>query len=206
MKRAHREQEVPAQVITRKTDVEYAWSSDSKIYDLWEALVKNEPRNEMIVEDILQAISEGRFPLILTERKEHLGVLAKMLEGKVENLAVLHGGIKLKRRKEVLEMLQEANDESGKAILATGSYIGEGFDEPRLDTLFITMPVSFKGKIVQYVGRLQREYEGKHLGQIYDYLDSKVTVLAAMYRKRVKTYSNLGFKMVGDISEKSSGH
>jgi superfamily II DNA or RNA helicase len=205
IKRVHNEEEISAQIIPRKTEIEYAWTSDSKIYDLWVVLIKDEQRNAMIAEDVLKVIDEGRFPLILTERKEHLEILAKMLAGKIENLAVLHGGIKVKRRKEVLKALQAASDSTAKAILATGSYIGEGFDEPRLDTLFITMPVSFKGKIVQYVGRLQRKYAGKHSGRVYDYVDQKVTVLSAMYKKRLKTYSNLGFEVSGTASWRTDG-
>ena len=116
-----------------------------------------------------------------------------MLEDKVECLAVLHGGVKTKKRKETLQELAHFSQNKKKAILATGTYIGEGFDDPRLDTLFITMPISFKGKLVQYAGRLHRDYPGKKYVQIYDYVDKEVAVLWNMYQKRLKTYKNIGY-------------
>jgi superfamily II DNA or RNA helicase len=122
-------------------------------------------------------------------------VLAQLLEGKVENLFQLHGGIRQKGRKEIFERIRECPDSVSKTILATGSYIGEGFDEPRLDTLFLTMPSSFKGKIVQYAGRLHRYHKDKSDVRIYDYVDVNVSVLARMYQRRLKTYKMLGYEV-----------
>ncbi len=140
-------------------------------------------------------IGGGRFPLILTERREHLNALAQLLEGKVENLFQLHGGIRQKGRKEIFERIRECSDSVSKTILATGSYIGEGFDDPRLDTLFLTMPSSFKGKIIQYAGRLHRYHKDKSDVRIYDYVDANVSVLATMYQGRLKTYKMLGYEV-----------
>ena len=120
-----------------------------------------------------------------------------MLHGSVEYLAVLHGGLRTKRRKEVLSGLNECGADIRKILLATGAYIGEGFDDPRLDTLFITMPVSFKGKMVQYAGRLHRSEKDKNEVRIYDYVDYNVSVLLRMFEKRLKTYKMMGY----DINE-----
>jgi superfamily II DNA or RNA helicase len=180
-------------VIPRITEFVCEWSERTNIYDVWPKLVNDETRNNLITEDIRQAIDAGRFPIILTERREHLKLLADLLKDKVECLAVLYGGVKTKKRKEMLQELASSSQDKKKAILATGTYIGEGFDDPRLDTLFITMPVSFKGKIVQYAGRLHRDYPGKKDVQIYDYVDKEVSVLWNMYQKRFKTYKNIGY-------------
>ncbi len=185
-------------VIPRITEFVCAWSEHTNIYDVWPKLINDEKRNNLIVEDIVQAIDAGRFPIILTERREHLELLSNMLKDKVECLAVLYGGVKTKKRKEILQELANSSQDKKKAILATGTYIGEGFDDPRLDTLFITMPVSFKGKIVQYAGRLHRDYPGKKDVQIYDYVDRKVSVLWNMHQKRLKTYKSIGYLIKED--------
>ncbi len=186
-----------SRIISRKTDFIYPWNEESKIYDLSSRMIEDMTRNQMIVDDIMIALNEGRFPLILTERREHLEQLTRLLAGKVDVLAVLHGGVKQKGRRELLERIKECSNGYRKAILATGSYIGEGFDEPRLDTLFLTMPSSFKGKIVQYAGRLHRYHEDKQDIQIYDYVDTNVSVLANMFQKRLKTYKMLGYEVDG---------
>lgn len=176
------------------TEFAYDWSDESRIQDLWPELINHDHRDEMIVKDVIESIEEGRFPIILTERREHLKILEERLKGEVEHLTVLQGGLRPKTRKEIMDALKETSVNGSKAILATGSYIGEGFDEPRLDTLFITMPISFKGKLVQYAGRLHREYQGKKDVCIYDYVDCHVSVLAGMYRKRLKAYKAMGYE------------
>lgn len=184
-------------VLARETDLLYEWKDDSKIHDLWRVMIADEQRNRMIVEDVAQALEEGRFPLILTERREHLEKLAELLCDKVDSLILLYGGLKQKRRRDVMDELKKSSAGSRKLIIATGSYIGEGFDEPRLDTLFLTMPSSFKGRIVQYAGRLHRQYADKQSIRIYDYVDNNVSVLSGMYRKRMKTYKMLGYSIAG---------
>jgi len=182
-------------VLSRETALLYDWKDDSKIHDLWRAMITDEQRNRMIVDDTTQALAEGRFPLILTERRDHLEKLAELLRGKVDSLILLYGGLKQKKRQEVMEQLKECPAGNRKLIIATGSYIGEGFDEPRLDTLFLTMPSSFKGRIVQYAGRLHRQYADKQSIRIYDYVDNNISVLASMFRKRIKTYKMLGYSI-----------
>ncbi len=181
-------------VVPRITVFNMEWSEESNIYELWPELLNDAERNRMIVRDIVECIGEGRFPLIITERRAHLEILRNELSDKIERLAVLHGGIKAEKREALVKELSGAQAGAGRAILATGSYIGEGFDNPELDTLFITMPVSFKGKVVQYAGRLHRDYGGKNEVRIYDYLDEKIPVLSNMRRKRFRTYKALGYE------------
>lgn len=187
-----------SKVMVRRTDFAAEWNDNSKIQELWPKLTADERRNMQILKDIDAVLSAGRFPLILTERREHLLALEALLKDKTDFLAVLYGGLRQKRRREIFEELKHYPDNCRKAILATGSYIGEGFDEPRLDTLFLTMPASFKGKIVQYAGRLHRQYADKTNVVIYDYVDSGVSVLANMHRKRLKTYKMLGYAIVSE--------
>ena len=188
-------------VLSRATEFSCEWTEDSKIYEIWPKLVENNSRNQMIISDILEAIKEGRLPIILTERRGHLESLAEILQDKVKHLAVLHGGLKAKRRREILDEFKSDSNGQQKALLATGSYIGEGFDDPRLDTLFLTMPISFKGKIVQYAGRLHREHQGKKEIRIYDYVDHNVSVLANMYQKRMKTYKAMGYAIYDNCNK-----
>ncbi|OGF45990.1 MAG: hypothetical protein A2452_02570 [Candidatus Firestonebacteria bacterium RIFOXYC2_FULL_39_67] len=182
-----------SKVLARKTSFSYAWNDNSKIHDVLIALVSDEQRNRLIVDDIVKALNEGRFPLVLTERREHLERLLEMLKGKADYISVLQGGMGKKKAKEVFEKLKEFPENCRKIILATGSYIGEGFDEPRLDTLFLTMPSSFKGKIVQYTGRLHRYHKEKKNIHIYDYVDLNVSMLDRMFQRRMKTYKMLDY-------------
>lgn len=188
-----------SQVILRSTEFECPWSDDSRISDVWSELIKDNNRNDLIVDDIMGTIAEGRFPLILTERREHLKILEERLRDKINFLAVLYGSMGRKNQRKIFEQIKENADDSRRAILATGSYIGEGFDEPRLDTLFLTMPSSFKGRIVQYAGRLHRYHQDKHDIRIYDYVDNKMPVLDRMFKRRVKTYKMLGYEINGDL-------
>jgi len=183
-----------SRLISRHTNFVYPWIEGSKIVDLFSQMVENHDRNRLIIDDIIDVLDVGRFPLILTERREHLEKLAQLLQDKVEFLALLHGGVKQKQRREIFEKIKQCPDHCRKAILATGSYIGEGFDEPRLDTLFLTMPSSFKGKIVQYAGRLHRYHKDKQDVRVYDYVDKEVSVLVRMFQRRLKTYKMLGYE------------
>ena len=124
-------------VIPRVTTFFYPWIEGSKIVDLSSRMIESHERNQLIIDDIINVLDGGRFPLILTERREHLEMLAQLLQGKVDFLAVLHGGIKQIQRREIFQKIKDCPDHCRKAILATGSYIGEGFDEPRLNTLFL---------------------------------------------------------------------
>lgn len=180
--------------ITRTTNFFCPWSDEDKIHNLWPLLIADEERNQMIFDDILNALEEKRSPIVLTERKEHLETLKQKLQNFVKNIIVLHGGMKTTVRKEMIAKLAEIPDTEERLIIATGQYIGEGFDDPRLDTLFLAMPFSFKGKMVQYAGRLHRKYRGKTEIRIYDYVDTNIPVLLRMHKRRLKAYKALGYE------------
>ena len=163
---------------------------------LYEALQKDENRNRMICADVLKAVHEGRSPLVLTERTEHLEELAKRLQPNVANLVILQGGQTRKEMDAASARLAVIPEADGRVILATGKYIGEGFDDSRLDTLFLALPVSWHGTIAQYVGRLHRLHEGKREVRVYDYADLNVPMLGRMFDKRCSGYESLGYTIL----------
>ena len=142
-----------------------------QIHEIYNAMIEDEERNQMIVTDVINALSQKRSPIVLTERISHLEKLASMLSPHTRNLLILRGGMGEKQRRLVTEKLQSIQDDEERLIIATGRYIGEGFDDNRLDTLFLTLPVSWKGTIAQYAGRLHRLYEMKNEVLIFDYSD-----------------------------------
>jgi superfamily II DNA or RNA helicase len=170
--------------------------SEFTIQDAYAALGSNKERNGQIIADILNSVSQGRTPLVLTGRTEHLEVLAGGLQT-IEHVLVMKGGMGKKQRKAAAEKLATIPEGVPRVIIATGSYIGEGFDDPRLDTLFLTMPISWRGTLQQYVGRLHRLHEGKKVVQVYDYVDAGVPMLARMFEKRLKGYHAIGYEMEG---------
>ena len=163
---------------------------------LYQQLVVDEARNRAICEEVLQSVRDGRSPLILTERNEHLDRLESVLSTSVPHVVVLRGGVGKKQRRGEAERLAGIPRGEGRVILATGKYIGEGFDDPRLDTLFLTLPVSWRGTIAQYVGRLHRLYDGKREVQVYDYADLNVPMLARMFDRRCRGYEAVGYSIV----------
>jgi superfamily II DNA or RNA helicase len=164
---------------------------------IYSAIGRNDARNAAIFDYVLTASEAGRCPLILTERREHLEALRTRFERFTRNLVVLHGGLKSAERREAQAGLRaSANDE--RLVLATGRYLGEGFDDSRLDTLFLVMPVSWKGTLAQYVGRLHRDHDGKREVIVYDYVDRAVPVLARMAAKRETGYKSLGYVSIRD--------
>ena len=163
---------------------------------LYEAIACNEARNEMICADVLGAMEDGRSPLVLTERTEHLQTLAQRLAPCTANLITLQGGMKRKELQDALDRLARIPEDVSRVILATGGYIGEGFDSPRLDTLFLTMPVSWRGTIAQYVGRLHRLHDGKREARVFDYADLDVPMLSRMFERRCRGYEALGYSIL----------
>jgi len=160
--------------------------AEPSIQDIFKSLYLNEDRNKMIIQDILDAYREGRECLVLSERLEHLDILHNFLKEHVPSLFVLKGGLGKKQIKAIMEAIQSTPAHERKIILATGKYLREGFDLPSLDTLFLVFPFSWRGMLTQYTGRLNRAYHGKKEVRVYDYVDEKVPVLSAMYRKRLK--------------------
>jgi superfamily II DNA or RNA helicase len=163
------------------------------IQDIYAALVSDVSRNEMIANDIVRAIDSGRCPLLLTGRTEHLQYFTTKLAGAAKHVFVLKGGMGKKQRRAIAAALALVPENESRVILATGSYIGEGFDDARLDTLFLAMPISWKGTLQQYVGRLHRLHDNKRFVQVYDYVDNYVLMLARMYERRLKGYSAIGY-------------
>ena len=155
-----------------------------------------EPRNHLIRDDVLAAVNEGRSPLILTERTEHIQILAELLRPHITHLITLQGGMTRKALQEALDQLQSIPEVEPRVILATGKFIGEGFDDPRLDTLFLTMPVSWRGIIAQYAGRLHRLHHGKKEVRVHDYADLDVPMLARMFDKRCVGYESIGYTIL----------
>jgi superfamily II DNA or RNA helicase len=184
-------------LIVRNTSFELPQDLHAKetvtISDLYAALIHHIPRNAMIVEDVMEAIYSGRFPVLLTERREHLEYFKEILEGRIDNLIVFKGGMGKKQLMATMEKLDNLSKKSS-LILATGRYLGEGFDHPCLDTLFLALPVSWKGTIAQYAGRLHRDHHSKSEVIIYDYADINVPMLAKMFGRRLKGYKAIGYE------------
>jgi superfamily II DNA or RNA helicase/very-short-patch-repair endonuclease len=167
-----------------------------QFHRLYNALMNDEQRNQLMCEDIIGAMGTGRFPLVLTERTEHLQILAERLSREKAQVIILQGGMGKKERRAATESLATIPKESGQVLLATGKYIGEGFDHPRLDTLFLALPVSWRGIIAQYVGRLHRLCEGKREVRVYDYADLNVPMLAKMFDRRCRGYEAVGYSIL----------
>ena len=166
------------------------------IATLYKYLSEDEIRNNLIVEDICKAVNTGRTPIILTNRTAHVSVLAEKLKATIKNVISLTGIGTTKEKREAMQRLQTIPDSEQLVIVATGKYVGEGFDYPRLDTLFLALPISWKGLLTQYAGRLHREYEGKKDVRIYDYIDIHEPICDSMYRKRLKGYAAIGYKTI----------
>lgn len=166
------------------------------IATLYKYISEDEIRNNLIVEDICKAVNTGRTPIILTNRTAHVSVLAEKLKATIKNVISLTGIGTTKEKREAMQRLQTIPDSEQLVIVATGKYVGEGFDYPRLDTLFLALPISWKGLLTQYAGRLHREYEGKKDVRIYDYIDIHEPICDSMYRKRLKGYAAIGYKTI----------
>lgn len=166
------------------------------IATLYKYLSEDEIRNNLIVEDICKAVNTGRTPIILTNRTAHVSVLAEKLKATIKNVISLTGAGTTKEKREAMQRLQTIPDSEQLVIVATGKYVGEGFDYPRLDTLFLALPISWKGLLTQYAGRLHREYEGKKDVRINDYIDIHEPICDSMYRKRLKGYAAIGYKTI----------
>jgi superfamily II DNA or RNA helicase len=167
--------------------------AETDIQGIYAALAEDEARNRLILDDVLRALEEGRSPILLTERRDHLEYFAEQLRGFVRHLVVLQGGMTAKERREVGARLASVPDGEERLVLATGRYIGEGFDDRRLDTLILAVPVSWKGTLVQYTGRLHRLHPKKSEVRIFDYVDREVPVLARMFERRLRTYRAIGY-------------
>ena len=179
--------------------------SESKIPSInqfYEKLIQNPVRNELIVKDVKSAVEKGRTPLVLSERIEHLNLLYGKLSDFSKNVVLITGKGTQKQKKEMLEKLMSVPKNESLIILATGKYAGEGFDYPRIDTLMLAMPFSWKGTLVQYCGRLHRNFSDKEEVVIFDYVDYRLPVFDRMYQNRLKGYRQLGYSVKSDTDER----
>ena len=163
---------------------------------LYQALIDDEARTRRICDDIIESVRAGRSPLVLTERHEHLDRLAQALAPNIRHVVVLRAGMGKKQREATRDRLAGIPSEEERVVIATGKHVGEGFDDPRLDTLFLTLPVSWRGTVAQYAGRLHRLYDGKREVQIYDYADLNAPMLARMFDRRCRGYEALGYTIL----------
>lgn len=180
-------------LIVRDTTFSAARAGSSTIQDLYAALAGDEKRNELILNDVIASLEEGRSPILLTERKDHLEYFAERLRRFARHLVVLHGTMSARSRSAAREQLAAIAPDEERLVLATGRYIGEGFDDARLDTLFLALPVSWKGTLVQYAGRLHRLHPGKTEVRIFDYVDGGVPMLRRMFERRLRGYRAIGY-------------
>jgi len=186
-------------LLIRETGLAFDDNNDLRIHEIYRRLATNEQRNNLIFNDVLQTLEEGRSPILLTERKEHLEYFADRLRKFTRNLIVLQGGRSAKKRRDDLHRLAAIPDTEERLIIATGRYIGEGFDDARLDTLFLALPVSWKGTLIQYAGRLHRLHPDKTEVRIYDYVDRDVPMLTRMFERRLRGYRAIGYS-TGEIA------
>lgn len=188
-------------VITRKTafhlPVALMKKMNATIQEVYAALICDKGRNNMIVEDVLEAVRAKRSPVLLTERIKHLHLLAELLSPHIHNVIILKGGMGQKERRLLSEKIANIKDKEERVIVATGRYLGEGFDDARLDSLFLALPVSWRGILAQYAGRLHRLHDMKKEVVIYDYADLKVPLTAKMYERRCHGYRAIGYAIDG---------
>jgi len=171
------------------------------IQAVYSALAADRGREQLIVADVLAAISAGRSPLVLTERTDHRDRLAATLSESVAHVFVMSGGMGIKKRRAVAEAMAATPSAAPRVVVATGRCVGEGFDDARLDTLFLAMPVAWRGTLQQYAGRLHRVHAGKSDVVIYDYVDDGVPVLARMHQKRLAGYRAMGYTVDSEPTE-----
>jgi len=178
-------------------DVVFPERDELPIANIYRLLAESDDRNRRIAEDIVMAFKEGRSPLVLTERTCHLELLRELLSPEIDRMVVLKGGLGKKKMKEINSKLSDWKN-LPHVILATGRYLGEGFDDSRLDTLFLALPVSWRGIISQYAGRLHRLHDSKCEVRIYDYVDQGNPVLARMFERRIKGYEAIGYSLASE--------
>jgi superfamily II DNA or RNA helicase len=163
---------------------------------LCDAVMHADFRNRMIAAEVVAAVRAGRSPVVLTERTEHLQTLAELLGSDIQHVITLQGGMGRKPLLAALERVRDIPADEGRVLIATGRFLGEGFDDARLDTLFLTMPVSWHGTVAQYVGRLHRLHDGKRIVRVYDYVDLDVRMLERMFQKRCLGYEAVGYTIL----------
>jgi len=182
-------------LVIKETDFSLPNDSDKPtIQELYRTLATDHRRNDLIINDVIASLEESRSPIVLSERKDHLEYLYTKLKGFAKHIVVLRGGRSAKEQREIEQQLHDIPPDEERLLLATGRYIGEGFDDARLDTLFLTLPVSWRGILVQYAGRLHRSHPDKYEVRIVDYADNNVAMLYRMFQKRLTGYLSMGYR------------
>ena len=182
--------------------VDLSPSDDRHLSKLYRLIVDSELRNLQIVADAVDCIKIGRTPVVMTKYREHAEMLYGLLQGAADHVFLLQGGKSLKARAELRKKMANVGRDESMIMVATGQYIGEGFNFPRLDTMLLAMPISFEGNVEQYVGRLNRDYEGKKDVIIFDYIDQHIPVLERMYHRRLRTYKKIGFEVCTEVMDR----
>lgn len=180
-------------LVIRETSFTLPADADGSIQEVFRQLVQDPARNALIQDDVQRALAQGRRCLVLSQWREHCRLLAEGLRGNDNSPFILDGTLGKKERSAVLKRIEAWPPEQGLVLIATGQFLGEGFDCPQIDTLVLAFPISFKGRLVQYVGRILRDHPGKARVMVYEYADLHVPVLKAMHLRRRKTYKSLGF-------------
>ena len=182
--------------------IDLSSSDDRHISELYRLIVDSELRNMQIVADAVDCVKKGRTPVVMTKYREHAENLYGLLQGAADHVFLLQGGKSMKARAELREKMATVSRDESMIMVATGQYIGEGFNYPRLDTMLLAMPISFEGNVEQYAGRLNRDYEGKKDVIIFDYIDQHIPVLERMYHRRLRTYKKIGFEVCAEVVDK----
>lgn len=186
--------DVNLELTVRETKLALADAAQTPIQEVFRLLVEDRQRTTVVCDDVLAALAEGRRCLVLSQWRQHCHELAEQLQSRGASPLILEGGLGKRARAALLDQIENTPPSDPLVVVATGQYIGEGFDCPQLDTLFLAFPISFKGRLVQYTGRLLRAHEGKATIRVYDYADVRVPVLRAMHARRLRAYKSLGFQ------------
>lgn len=174
---------------------------DAGIQDVFRHLAHDQARTEAIATEVRDAVGQGRKVLVLTERTEHLEAIKGALDGLEPVPFVLHGRMSRKQRAALVADLDVLPPDAPRVLLSTGKLVGEGFDHPPLDTLVLAMPVSWKGTLQQYAGRLHREHASKTDVRIIDFVDTGHPALLRMWDKRQKGYRAMGYRIVNEAAD-----
>lgn len=170
-------------------------SDEAGIQDVFRHLAADAERTAVVTAEVLAAFSQGRKVLVLTERTDHLSAIEANLAGRIQNLFALHGRMSKKQRSTLIAELEALTPEAPRVLLSTGKLVGEGFDHPPLDTLVLAMPISWKGTLQQYAGRLHREHSTKADARIIDFIDAGHPALLRMWDKRQRGYRAMGYRV-----------
>ena len=181
------------------------WTDGERMHpnEAYEIIRNHDVRDDQIIEDVKACVEAGRTPIVLSRYKDHSEKLYQRLMEYADHVFLLTGNHSKREHRAIWEQMQAVGPEESLILVATGSLVGEGFDFPRLDTLIMATPVSFRSVIEQYAGRLNRDYPGKQQVIIYDYIDSHIPMFRKMYMKRLKAYKQIGYEICGDLKSES---